>query len=175
MRVELHFEQWNPSSRILVDGKVQSPKAFSIAVGSRIAIDVGSVRIGFQARRASFLKSAQAITLSRDGADATLAVELMENERPQAVHLTDLKQAGCDFTLLIDDSAAAVEDFDRMFASRAYSEKESGERRQIAWETDHGELSLTTATSTEPQDKLDEAYEASLDGMPYPFRRLSVG
>ena len=172
MRVELFFGQWQSSYRIMVDGEPMEPHEFSVAAASRIAIDTGTVKILFKTRNARFLKPATQLHFARKADDATLSVELMKVPTPQLVHWPDFADAGCDFTLWMDDSAASLEKLDAAFAAMQFNESSVASVRETTWNSTDGELGVKSATRVQPIAKMDESYEARLDGKPYPFVRL---
>jgi len=72
----------------------------------------------------------------------------------------------------MDDSKRTLEKVDAEFAAMKFSEFPDGVAREVRWESADGLLSVKTATRVEPVAKMDEAYEARIDGKPYPFVRL---
>ena len=55
LQLELLFERWDTRNSILVNGKPQQLRSFTVAATTRIAIETAGVKIIFQARDASFL------------------------------------------------------------------------------------------------------------------------
>jgi hypothetical protein len=172
MRVELFLENWQEANRILIDGNTIANKSFTVPAASRLAIDAGGVKILFQARNAHFLEPATELRFDKTGNDARVSIELMKASSAQTVHWNDFRNAGCDFILWMDDSADSLEAVDRCFAARSVKETVSGEQREITWDSKDGVLAVKTATRVLPLGKMDEMYEAQLDGKPFPFSRL---
>ena len=179
MSLELLFEQWKPGNRILVDGKrlmpdaLLGPDAEPIAATSRVAVDAGGVKIFFQARAAHFLEAAAVLRIVRKAESVSICVELMNAAAPQTVHWAECKDAGCDFTLWMDDSTTPLEDLDAAFAATAFHSSQKETVRQIAWHSRDGVLEVKSAAGVQPIAEMDAAYVARLDGKPYPFVRLA--
>jgi hypothetical protein len=172
MRVQLLLERWSSTNRILVNGKPMGPHPFVVPAASRVAIAAGDVKILFQAHFAHFIEPATNFVFEQQGNNAMLSVELMKSASPQTVHWAELPGAGCDFTLWMDDSGTALEKLDAAFAAMTFKESSGGGFRQVSWTTEDGTLSVKTASSVLPITKMDQAYEAQIDGRPYPFVRL---
>jgi hypothetical protein len=173
MRVELLFEQWKSTNRILIDGKPLPEKPAPIAAGSRIAVDAGTVKIFFQARAAHFVEAAAALSIVAKEETMSISVELMKASSAQTVHWADFANAGCDFTLWMDDSAGTLEDLDAAFTATQYAAPEKDGAREITWHSRDGVLTVKSMSSVQPVAAMDAAYEAQLDGKPYPFVRLA--
>jgi len=174
MRVELLLQQWQSNYRILIDGKAMTDKSFTVAANSRIAIEADEVKIFFQSHFAQFVQPATHLHFEQQDNDATIAVELLKSDAPQTIRWPDLTDAGCDFTLWMDDSSTSLEKLDAAFASMKFKQSALGGTREISWHSSDGVLAVTTATSVEPIRKMDEAYEAHVDGKAYPFVRLEA-
>jgi hypothetical protein len=172
MRVQLLLQRWNSSSRVLIDGKPLTHHPASFSATSRIALDAGNVKIFFKVHSAHFLEDATLMTLSQKGEDASISVELMKAASPQTVHWADLSSAGCDFTLWMDDSPASLERSDAAFAAMSFTESAKGCLREVSWGSSDGTLAVKASTGVRPIRAMDEAYEARVDGKPYPFVRL---
>jgi len=172
MRVELLIQQWKATNRILVDGKPLASGQDSVSVTSRIAIDAGEVKIFFKARYAHFIEPATVLRFEQKNENRTISVEMMKADTPQTVHWNDLTAAGCDFTLWMNDSAKSLEKVDAEFAAMNFNEISEDVTREVRWASANGLLSVKTATRVEQVARMDEAYEARIDGKLYPSVRL---
>jgi hypothetical protein len=172
LRVELLFENWQAANRILIDSKAVADQSFTVPVASRIAIEAAGVKIFFQARYAHFIAPASELRFDKTRSDVRISVALLKANSAQTVHWADLSSAGCDFTLWMDDSAASLEKLDSAFAAMNFKESASQEQREMAWSSKDGVLTVKTAARVLPVEKMDEMYEARIDGKPFPFVRL---
>jgi hypothetical protein len=171
MRMELFFGQWQASNRILLNGK-PGPQEFTAHIGSRVAIDTGSVKLFFQVHAAHFVEAATQLRFVHQGSDAGLSVDLMKADAPQIVHWDNFAEAGCDFTLMMSDARQSLEALDAVFASSKFNAVDSAGTREITWSCGDEELTVKTASRVLPIAAMDEAYEARIDGKPYPLARL---
>jgi hypothetical protein len=174
LQLELLFERWDTRNSILVDGKPQQLRSFTVPAMTRIAIETGGVKIIFQARDASFIGKAQNLHFSLENGDAKLAVELMRTQKPQTVHLTDLISPGCDFVFQIDDSDFSLAKVDSIFAASLYTQITSGDVRETSWRIGSSSMSLSTSTTTQSLAKQYQSFDITANSKPYPFVRLGA-
>ena len=174
LRLELLFERWDTQNSILVNGKPLQQRSFTFPATTRIAIETGGVKIVFQARDASFISKAQNLHFSLEDGDAKLAVELMQTQKPQMVHLTDLIRPGCDFVFQIDDSDSSLAKVDSIFAASLYTQITSGEMRETSWQIGSSRMSLSTSTTIQSLAKQYQSFDITANSRPYPFVRLGA-
>jgi hypothetical protein len=172
MRVQLLLQQWSTSSRVLVDGKPLTNRPASFSAKSRIALDAGYVKIFFKAHSAHFLEDATVMSIIQQGEEASISLELMKATSPRVVHWADISNAGCDFTLWMDDSAASLEKLDAAFAAMSFTESTKDDFREVYWSSSDGTLAVKSSSGVHPIRTMDEAYVARIDGKSYPFVRL---
>jgi hypothetical protein len=172
LRLELLFERWDTQNSILVNGKPQQLRSFTVPAMTRIAIETGGVKIIFQARDASFISKAQNLHFSLEDGDAKLAVELMQTQKPQMVHLTDLVGPGCDFVFQMDDSDSSLAEVDSLFAASLYTQSTSGDQREISWKIGSSMVSLSTSATIQSLAKQYQSFDITANSKPYPFVRL---
>jgi hypothetical protein len=172
LRLELLFERWDTQNSILVNGKSQQLRSFTVPAMTRIAIETGGVKIIFQARDASFISKAQNLHFSLEDGDAKLAVELMQTQKPQMVHLTDLVGPGCDFVFQMDDSDSSLAEVDSLFAASLYTQSTSVDQREISWKIGSSMVSLSTSATIQSLAKQYQSFDITANSKPYPFVRL---
>jgi len=175
LHLELLFERWDTRNSILVDGKLQESRSFTVPAMSRVAIETGLVKIIFQCRAASFISEAQDLHFSLVDEDARLVVELMQTQKPRVVHLMDLVGPGCDFVFQIDDSGYSLAEVDSLFAASVYAQIISGDQRKTSWKVGSSRMSLSTSATIQSLVKQDQNFDITMDYKPYPFVRLGAG
>jgi hypothetical protein len=109
---------------------------------------------------------------SLEDGDAKLAVELLQTQKPQMVHLTDLIRPGCDFVFQIDDSDSSLAKVDSIFAASLYTQITSGEVRETSWQIGSSRMSLSTSATIQSLGKQYQSFDITASSKPYPFVRL---
>ncbi len=110
MFAQFLFANWNPKWTVLVDGKPLQITVADIPVSSRLAMDVGSCRIGIEIRSAAFEGNASnpggilpTLRWMQAAGKATLDLALYKVAVEVPFHCKHVREAGVAFTCIFDD------------------------------------------------------------------------
>lgn len=178
MLVEFLFPNWDPKWTILADGKPLYGPSADLPLNSRIAIDVGSCRIGLHIRAAAFQSAATGqdftpptLRWTQSQGQAALDLTLYKSAAEAPFHFADLGDAGAAFTCLFDDSLPLAQ-FDRRLAATQFHAAATADRLNYTWSAPAAALAITVRRGAHPYATMESAYSALIDNQPVPQVRL---
>ena len=167
------FPVWQPTWQALVDGKPMQDSTTPLPFSSRISINTGSCMLYLQVRTASFGKSTPSLRFAREADTAHLDLMLFEAAEQQTLHWSDVNEAGCLFTLAMEDRRNSLAHFDRQCAAKHFAVTQLGERNHFTWTSPAAPLDLTVERGVHPVAQMDAGYDERANGKTVPLVRLS--
>jgi len=167
------FPIWEDTWQVLADGKPLHESNVSLPLSTRICIDAGSCMLCLQVRTASFGKESPRLRFVRDGSQARLDLALFEASGQQTLRWSDVNEAGCSFTLTVEDRHNSLAHFDKHCAAMRFAATQVEERTHLVWQSPAAPLELTVERRALPVAEMDAAYDAGINGKAIPLERLS--
>jgi hypothetical protein len=167
------FPVWADAWQVLSDGKpVQDLKA-DLPLSARISIDMGTCRMCVQVRKANFGGFRPKVVFVRQDGQARLELILFEAAEEQTLHWSDMNDAGCSFTLVMDDRPSSLRQFDRRCSSSSFTSSPVEDYTRLRWRSPSKPLEVTVRRGVHPVAEMDAAYDERVSGEPAPMERLS--
>jgi hypothetical protein len=171
--VQFFFPVWRDTWQVLADGKLLEGSTAPLPFSNRISINADSCKLCLQVRTAVFGKSNPSLRFARAAGQARLELMLFDSADQQTLHWSEVNEAGCSFTLVVEDSRDSLAHLDRRCAAKPFAAAQVGERTHFTWQSPSAPLELTVQRGVHPVAQMDAAYDERANGKAIPMVRLN--
>lgn len=182
MVAEIQIGGWVPSYKTLFNGKEVAANATALPADTRISIDTGSCRIGFQFHHPVFTLAEENSSQSPPKIEwipdqAIFRLTLIDRTEEKLTQWQQVQEALCGFTCFMSEKPLSLAEFDAELAAMKLVAEDTPQSRTFTWTTASASgshtLSVTTLRAPRPFNETETAFSGLIDGKPMPAVRLS--
>ena len=172
------FDNWDPKSKILVDGKSVDNDSFKaapliITPQSRVTLELEGSKMCITPRFSVFGTERPTFRLARKDNQLWVEYFLFYAREPKLLKWAEINEAAALFTLEMDGSNGKLEDFDKSRAKQLFGIVQEPSRFACTWQSSAGKLNLAAGKQLKNLVTQDDLFDARINGEKVPRARLS--